>query len=344
MERISIENFISKTLTGTEIIDVRSPAEFDNGHIPRALNLPLFNDEERAKIGIIYKQLGKHQAIDLGIDIVGLKLSMFKDSIRQKFSNPELLVYCWRGGMRSASMGWLIEILGKKVYVLENGYKSFRNYIKNYLNTIQLNLLVLGGKTGTGKTTILNLLKDKGEQIIDFEKLADHKGSAFGNITSIKRVGTEEFENNLFSELIRLDLSKPIWVENESRGVGLAQIPENIWTQMRAAQVFQIEIGLENRLKNLLTDYSTDQVQKLILGFEKIRKRLGHKNTDCAIDFIQNGNLKEAAKIALLYYDKTYLYGSLLREPHKILTLEFEHRDFEIITEKIIKLKNEWER
>lgn len=342
MRRISVNEFLSYRNQNIPIIDSRSPGEFAQGNIFHSINLPLFTDQERAIIGTEYKQVGKTEAIDLGIEIIGPKLKFFKDFIRNNIKQENLILYCWRGGMRSASMAWLFELLGKKVHVIEGGYKAYRNYIIEYLNKVELILIVLGGKTGTGKTHVLHSLENLGEQILDLENLADHKGSAFGSIGSIKEVGTEEFENLIFERLNQLDLKKRIWIENESRGVGIAQIPDNIWTQMRSSMVVQIEMSTDNRIKNLLEDYSPENSQELIHSFEKIRKRLGHENTDKAIQFIQETNYKEAARIALKYYDKTYEYGISIRDQNKVITFSYEDYNSMEIAKDINKKIETW--
>ncbi|NOT36230.1 MAG: tRNA 2-selenouridine(34) synthase MnmH [Saprospiraceae bacterium] len=338
MNKISVEDFLKSREKNIPLIDTRTPLEFDQGNIKYAHNLPLLSNEERILIGTIYKQEGKNAAIDAGINVIAPKLGLLRDRIRSDFPQDELSIYCWRGGMRSSSMAWFMELLGKRVYVLIGGYKAYRHYVIEELSTLKLHLIVLGGRTGSGKTNILNSLKNLGEQIIDLEKLADHKGSAFGSIGSKKSVGTEEFENEIFEALRVMDLSKPIWIENESRGVGVAQIPNNIWNQMREATVVHLEIEDNDRLNNLVQDYNPVQRNELVESFEKIRKRLGHENTDQAILFVKEGNLKEAARIALEYYDKTYEFGLRKRSQEKIITVKTDEANPELIAKKIQQL------
>ncbi|MEO6189233.1 MAG: tRNA 2-selenouridine(34) synthase MnmH [Saprospiraceae bacterium] len=322
------------------IIDVRSPSEYVKGHIPHAINISLFNDEERAHIGITYKNKGKEEAIMEGLKIVGPKLTQFVEDLKEFNNSDEIIVHCWRGGMRSSSMAWLYNLTGLKVYILKDGYKAYRNYVIKCLQEVNIKLCVLGGRTGSGKTQILHELAIFGEQIIDLEKLADHKGSAFGWIGRTMQVGTEQFENLLWEELSNLDLSKDIWVENESRGIGIAQIPEQICLQIRNSSLFNLELELEERLDILVATYALDNSNDLILSFEKIRKKLGHLKTDQAIEFVKLNNFKEAARIALEYYDKTYDFGMLKREKNKVHILKFEKFNKTIMASKLLEYKN----
>lgn len=342
MNRISVSEFLKLRNCNLPLIDTRSPLEYEQGTIEGSINLPLFNNEEREIIGTIYKQDGKQVAIDKGVEIISRKLVDLKNFIREKILAQEVLTFCWRGGMRSSNMSWFLELLGKKVSVLEGGYKAYRNHVLQYLAEVNLNLVVLGGKTGSGKTKVLRCLHELGEQIIDLEKIADHKGSAFGTIGSVKVVGTEEFENHIFETLQKYDVNRIIWIENESRGVGIAQIPDNLWNQMRNCKVIQIEMDIDRRLHNLIHDYNPEHRSELVNSFEKIRKKLGHENTDRAITLVNEGQFTEAATIALQYYDKTYEYGMSIREKSKIISMPFNTESpMEIAKSLIHKVSNE---
>ncbi|MEY2794218.1 MAG: hypothetical protein RJA76_2210, partial [Bacteroidota bacterium] len=178
------------------ILDVRSPGEFKRAHIPNALSLPLFTDEEREKVGICYKHQGKEKAVELGLEFVGPKLVNFVKYAKKVAFEGEILVHCWRGGMRSASMAWLLETAGLKVFLLEGGYKSYRNFVLK-IQSEPLPLRVLGGKTGSGKTELLREMKNAGFQVIDLEDLAKHRGSAFGHFGLEEQPSSEHFENLL---------------------------------------------------------------------------------------------------------------------------------------------------
>ena len=209
---LSIEDFLY-TETQLPIVDVRSPIEFQKGHIPGAINIPLFTNKERALVGICYKKNGHDDAVELGLEIVGPKLSSFVNKVKAISPKKEIKVYCARGGMRSSSFQWLLETAGfKKVYRLEKGYKAFRNHVLDFFNK-EYTLRVLSGMTGSGKTDILLEMEKLGMQVIDLEGFADHRGSAFGGIGKNPETSTEKYENNIFGKMMTFDLSKPIWVE-----------------------------------------------------------------------------------------------------------------------------------
>lgn len=319
------------------ILDVRSPAEFAKGHIPKALNIPLFSNEERIIIGSLYKQKGKIAAIEKGLELTGPKLLSLNKQLNQITEQQDsIIVHCWRGGMRSYNMAWLFDLVGKKVFIIQGGYKSYRSLIQESLYNLPLKLLVLGGRTGSAKTEILRKMKLQGVQVLDLEELADHKGSAFGWIHREKEVGTEAFENQLFENLIQFNLEETIWVENESRRIGIAQIPEGIWQQMRNSPLIHLDIGMEFRLDHLVATYFDDNMDDLILSFEKIRKKLGHLKTDQAIQFVKSKNFREAARIALYYYDKTYDYGLTTRIQKQVHVLPIDHFDIQQIVHQIL--------
>ena len=215
MKYIEAREFLDKAVM-FPVIDVRSPSEFLKGHIPGAFNIALFDDEERRKVGTLYKNSGKESSVLLGLDLVGPKMSGFVKAASRIALEREVLLHCWRGGMRSSGMAWLFETAGFKVSVLEGGYKAYRRFIRRKLEE-NIKLVVLGGKTGSGKSDILDHLAQSGEQVIDLEGIAHHKGSAFGAFGQESQPTTGHFENNLYHELNKFDLNLPVWVEDESR-------------------------------------------------------------------------------------------------------------------------------
>ena len=263
VKKIGITDFLEKS-NGKCIIDVRSEGEFLKGHIENAINIPLFNNEERAKVGTTYKRVGKEKAITQGLEIVGPKmvaiLMQVKDEMLKQVQDDqhprEVFIYCWRGGMRSNSMGWLLEISGNTVYLLEGGYKSYRHEVIQFLETMQLQLKVVGGCTGSGKTEILGLLQNQGEQIIDLEKLAHHKGSAFGGLGQEVAPTQEDFDNNLFTELQKLDLNKPIWIEDESKNIGRIYLPLNLLNLIQTNPVYFVNVLQQDRIERLVKEYA----------------------------------------------------------------------------------------
>lgn len=290
------------------IIDVRSPSEYLQGHIPNAINIPLFTNEERAIVGTIYKEQGKDAAIKTGLQLVGVKLNQYITAIQNATTDQEIIVHCWRGGKRSSSMAWLFELIGYKVYIIQGGYKSYRSTVLKYFEQFSLKLIVVGGRTGSGKTAILHELNNCGEQIIDLEALANHKGSAFGWIGESNQVTVEHFENKLFDAFCNLNQNKSIWIENESRTIGKVFIPSGLWNVMKSAKLYHIEIEHERRIQILLNNYSDNNKDELITSFKKISKKLGSEKCNKAISLINQNRLSEAALIALDYYDAFYDY------------------------------------
>jgi tRNA 2-selenouridine synthase len=309
-EVLTIKELITQ-LGQWQIIDVRSPAEFYDGHIPGAINIPLFTDEERAKVGTLYKQVSPESAMDAGLAFAGAKM---KSLVRQgraisQNSDSKLLIHCWRGGNRSKAMEWLFRFAGLEVSRLAGGYKSYRTAMHAFFSDQDLELNIVGGCTGAGKTEVLHHLKTAGEQVIDLEQLAHHKGSAFGSIGEEEQPTNEQFENDLFFEFLKFDLNRPIWLENESKNIGKTYMPETLWEKLRTSRLFALEVSEEVRLNRALRYYSEDvNIVALKDCFERIRKRLGGLAYQQAIQALDQHDLRTAAAIALKYYDKSYRF------------------------------------
>lgn len=293
---------------GAPLVDVRAPKEFAAGHIPGAVNIPLFNDEERALIGTAYKHEGRQVAIRKGLAVTGPKLEQFIELASQVAKGNKLVLHCWRGGMRSQSMATLFDFAGFQVQVIKGGYKSYRRLVHELFMT-PMPLFIVGGRTGSGKTSILHALQQLGEQVIDLEGLAHHKGSAFGDLGEPAQPSTEMFENLLFDKLRSFDLKKRIWVEDESHLVGTVFIPEPFWQQMRDATVLFCDVPMEERIRHLIADYGHFEAEALTGAVKKITKRLGGQHAKAAIAFYEAGDLEKATEIVLAYYDKAYAHG-----------------------------------
>jgi tRNA 2-selenouridine synthase len=341
MNYISPEKFFSLDALPL-ILDVRTPAEFAKGHIPNALNLPLFDDKERAEVGTLYKQKSKEAAILRGLEIAGAKMSSYVVKAKEMVKVAEVGVHCWRGGKRSESMATLLSFVGFKPIVIEGGYKAYRQFIREKLTLPNLKLHVLGGKTGSGKTDVLNSLNDLGEQVIDLEKLAHHKGSAFGALGEKPQPTSEQFENNLFDVIRKLDFSKRIWLENESKSIGRIFIPDGFWQQMNQGVYFEMEVPFENRVARLVKDYGSYPKEDLIVSVKKIQKRLGGQHVKKAIEHYEKGELAEAAEITLNYYDKAYQHGTDQKRFERKYRLETSNNDPKLSAEKLIKFANEF--
>jgi len=305
------------------VIDVRSPKEFDTGHFPGAINIPLFDNEERAIVGTAYKQINRNTAVLKGLEIVGPKMKDFAEKAQKIAANNQLLVYCWRGGMRSASMAWLFDMLGIKTYTLIGGYRSYRRYGKAQLALAQ-KLIIVGGLTGSGKTETLRKIQEKGEQILDLELLANHKGSAFGALGQNKQLLNEQFENNLISKFLKLDITKPIWIEDESHSIGSNWVPNELFLTMRKSPVIKMEIDKEIRIKRLVNEYAGFDKNHLENCILRIGKRLGGQHVKKALECLKNDQLDVVADITLTYYDKSYSFGVNSRDKETIFPIYLE--------------------
>jgi len=296
------------------VIDSRSPAEHSSGHIPGSINIPLFDDRQREIVGKTYKQKGRRSAVLEGLKLAGPELKDKLSSAINAASDENLLVYCWRGGMRSDSMSWLFNLGDVATSILEGGYKAYRNYILSEL-AVKRNTLILGGMTGTGKTEILKILSGKGEQVADLEEIASHRGSAFGSLGQGGQPTTEHFANLLFSVWQEFDHNRAVWLEDESRNIGSVFLPELFWQNMHESPVIAIISDTSSRIPRLVEDYSGFPPEELIASVQRISKRLGGEKASDAITAISTGDFSKAAEITLSYYDKTYMYALHQRDP-----------------------------
>ena len=323
------------------LIDVRSPSEFAKGHIIGANNIPLLDDDERAEIGTLFKQDSPESAFKRGLDLVGPKMSQFVAAATKYLGKEEGIVYCWRGGKRSNSMSWLFNMSGMNTQTISGGYKAYRNRVQGLLETHPCKLLVLGGKTGSGKTILLHKMKSKGEQIIDLEGLANHKGSAFGWIGEEAQPAVEHFENMLAQNLSSFDPEKVVWIENESRMIGRIPIYEKFWNRFKLSPVVNIVIPTSVRVQHLSQIYDAENVDDLREAFRRITKRLGGLNVQQANEALDNKDLEKAAEIALLYYDKAYTKLLDRNEADSIYRLNFDHGNFDKIADELITFKEQ---
>ncbi len=319
--QLSVDEFLEKAQV-LPVIDVRSPGEYEHAHIPGAVNIPLFDNDERALVGTKYKNAGKDSAVLLGLELVGPKLAGFvKGSKKLNSQTKEVLVHCWRGGMRSGSFAWLLQTAGLNPATLAGGYKAYRNTVLSAFAEPR-NLVILGGKTGSGKTDILKELARQGEQTIDLEGLAHHKGSSYGAIGQLPQPATEQFENLIFGEWRTLDANRRIWIEDESRNVGSCFVPMPLWLQMRAAPVAFVDVPKAVRVQRLVTEYTGIDHALLVEATERISKRLGGKTTKDALDALARTDYATVADLTLDYYDKAYLHGLSQRNPATINRLD----------------------
>lgn len=232
----SVVDFLAEN---SPILDVRSPSEFAQAHIPNAISFPLFTDEERAQVGICYKHEGRDAAVELGFAIAGGKFAGFIAQAKEIAPDRHVRLHCWRGGMRSGAVAWVLGMAGFEVTTLKGGYKAFRHWAMRQ-NEKSLRVITLGGMTGTGKTKILAALAAEGEQVLDLEAIANHRGSSYGALGLPPQPSTEQFENLIAMQWSKFDRDRPVWIEAESRGIGRCRVPVGIFDQMKQAPILQI--------------------------------------------------------------------------------------------------------
>lgn len=363
--RIPIESFL-ELATQFPVLDVRSPGEYHHAQIPGALSFPLFTDEERKIVGTAYKQESREKAIKLGLAFFGKKMVQMvgdaeaifaKDDSKKSSSKnreaeppakPTVLVHCWRGGMRSAGVAWLLDLYGFKVYTLSGGYKAYRNWVLQQFEK-EYPIYILGGYTGSGKTEALHALAKSKQNMIDLEGLANHKGSAFGNLGLPPQPSQEMFENLLAAALYQVmekrkkDAEDPgkemmksvfptgIWMEDESQRIGEVNIPAVLFKHMRTKPIFFLNIPFEERLKYIVLHYGKFDKAHLINAIMRIKKRLGGLETKTAINAILEDNMEECFGILLRYYDKFYLKSLQNRDNFSSL---FNKIDIPIVSDK----------
>ncbi len=323
------------------MIDVRSPSEFTQGHIPGAVNIPLFLNEERAVVGTLYKQKGREVAFQKGLEIVGPKLNLYLESANAVAPHKHVTVHCSRGGQRSASLALLLQFAGFRVQTIIGGYKAYRQFVLQAFQNRKSRFIVLGGKTGSGKTDVLHELQKFGEQVIDLEGIARHKGSAFGALGELPQPTVEQFENELFKRFNEIDPERRTWVENESRTIGKMFIPDGFWEQIKSSILIHLEVPFEIRVKRLVNDYACFPKIDLEESVKKIERRMGGQNVKAALENLEAGDFGTATGIVLNYYDKAYLHATSLGGFSQRFSLELKDIEPPETARKLIEFANE---
>lgn len=322
MTRLPIQIFL-QSIPGSLVLDVRSPGEYESAHLPGARNLPLFTNAERAEVGTAYKQKSREAAIKIGLDHFGPKMRPMVETVEQWLQETgntrRVAIYCWRGGMRSGAVAWLLNLYGFEVQVLTGGYKAFRRWTLDRFEQPHC-LKVLGGYTGSGKTLLLEELARRGEYVIDLEALACHKGSAFGKMDQ-PQPSQEMFENKLALELDAA-AGRQVWLEDESQRIGTVNIPKALWLQMRSSPLFFLDIPFDERLRHILQEYGQIAPDRLRECTERIAKRFGPLETKLTLAHLESGEIEAAFRLLLQYYDKRYRKGLHNREALDTLLTE----------------------
>lgn len=323
-------------------IDVRTPSEYNRAHIPGAVNLPLFSDEERVEVGTVYVQKSREDAIKLGLDLVGAKLG---DLVRETerlagapSSASELSLYCARGGMRSQSVAWLLSLYGWRVRTLPGGFKAYKHRLKEYTGR-GLPLVVLSGPTGAGKTDLLHILRERGCQTLDLEGLALHRGSAFGYLPGVEQPSDEMLRCLIIDALEEFDFSRPIFTESESLKIGRASLPEEFFQELGRSDYILVDTPRAVRAERIAELYGSLDKEFLRESFRKIEKRIGGTNRRLAEEALERGDLTAPIQIALDYYDKAYARSeSAIYQGRKIGSVLSEKGDLSAMADEILRL------
>ncbi len=342
IQKIDVANFLLLS-PNCLVLDVRSPSEFSQARYPGAYSLPLFTDDERKVVGTAYKQESKEKAIKIGLDYFGPKMRAMVEEVETltQNSNKKILVHCWRGGMRSGGVAWLLDLYGFEVYQLVGGYKAYRNWVLSQLEN-PYDIKILSGNTGSGKTPLLHELEKSGVQMVDLEALANHKGSALGGINQAPQPSQEMFENILAEKLSSKNIEKPILLEDESQRIGNLNIPNVLWQKMKESDLIYLQIPFDERLRYLVEEYGKLPIEELKNAILRIQKRLGGLETKNAIQHLEDQNLSGCFGILLRYYDKWYEKGLNAKEKGEIIKIEGESVNVELNAKKI--LERQWKK
>lgn len=310
LNEINIDNFYKDINDYKLIIDARSPKEFENSHLPTALNLYSLSDEEHHEIGEMYVQHSKQNAKVFGASYICQNASNHLKTINEICSlGDKIGIYCARGGLRSTSLATILSITGYRVYKIQRGYKDYRQYVLNYIKNFKHeNFIVLGGNTGCGKSELIQKLSPS----IDLEGLANHFGSTFGLMNGAQPT-QKAFENNLAYELQKIDDKDWIFVEGESKKVGSVTQPTLLYSRLQESLRVEITAPLEQRVERILKDYINIDDDYFFASMQRITPYISKNSKVEAIKSYENGDLSKVAEVLLVdYYDKVY------RKPKKI--------------------------
>ncbi len=327
-----------------KVIDLRSPAEFALGAMPQALNIPLFTDAERSEVGKTYKQLGPRDAIQLGLEFVAKKIEDFVSSlVNEANAERRLIVHCWRGGMRSSSVGLLLRTLGYDPIVIAGGYKRYRHEVLDLIDELTRHpLMILNGRTGAGKTQLLHALSNLRAPVIDLEGLARHRGSALGSLNiPVPQPTQQQFENDLAKAYIRVRHSPKIIMEIE-QNIGTIQMPAALRKNIYAAEMILIERPFEDRVAHIEREYASRwsplDEEKFDRGMLQLKKLLSAETYQKIIEHNKRGERADAIRLLMKHrYDQCY-DKAIRRQANRIIATVNATDDVIPAAEQIIKL------
>ena len=335
--RNSIDILDAYQITNSTWIDVRCPREFSKGHFTTALNIPLFNDDEYQEIGETYKQMGQETATEMGLKYASKSSAIIIKQI-SSLNLENMIIYCARGGMRSKGFQLLLDNAGYSSSRVNKGYKAIRLHTLSSFN-VKREILIVAGSTGTGKTELLQQMKKDGHNVIDLENLANHRGSAFGDLGLSDQSTQQQFENDLSYDWLHTDKNKRVFIESESRRIGRVVIPDEMWKQMLNGIYLKIDMDIERRIKNLIKDYGHYSKNDLGARIHRISKKLGGQNTKMALNFLEKNDLGKLCELLLgSYYDKMYNMAYENRESKKTIIPVTNESNEEIIKNILNKI------
>ncbi|MCR3922747.1 MAG: tRNA 2-selenouridine(34) synthase MnmH [Firmicutes bacterium] len=293
------------------VVDVRSPSEYAQAHIPGAVNVPLLDNEERVQVGTTYWEEGTDRAKEVGLSLVAPRLPQMIEKILQAAESKEVVIYCWRGGTRSRSVCSVMEALNYPVWQLAGGYKGFRRYIHNYLDEKKLDvpIFVLNGLTGVGKTRVIHILQAQGAPALDLEGLANHRGSAFGAVGLGEAHSQKDFEALLALALMQYEHAPYLIVEGEGKRIGPVILPTFLFEAMGNGPHILLEATLALRGQRIVEEYQgrEDNIEELVAALQSLRKRLGKEKSEELVALIRQGDLQTVAEaLCVLHYDLFY--------------------------------------
>jgi tRNA 2-selenouridine synthase len=309
---LTVDEALSRIHEFDDVLDARSPSEYALDHLPRAISAPVLNDEERVRVGTLYKSESGFVAKRIGAALVSRNIATLLDTLlADRGRDWKPLVYCWRGGNRSGALATVLSRIGWRVSLIEGGYKAFRHRVIHDLDHLpqSLQFTVVAGRTGSGKSLLLHALAQRGAQVLDLEALACHRGSVLGRLPGQSQPSQRLFETRLWSELSRFDASRPVFVESESRRIGTCHLPEALTTAIRHGQCVVLEASLADRSRLLSQQYPHFITEPSMLDaqLERLFELHGHAVIEAWRALLSHGRFDELVQCLLNeHYDPTY--------------------------------------